>query len=403
MRSRLVAAFLMVTILSVGAAGLVRTLAISSQLDEQQLTHLHQEARVALTQVERLLAGPGPDRRKVTSELLGDLATDGTRLEYVASDGRRVEATGGDYPPTSASADSVSAQVFGEEGSVVATQSRQPLEAVYRRDLPAVLALLMALTLLTGLAGFLAARRLTMPFRRLAVAADTLGRGRVDLDLPRSRVVEAETIATALRGAASRLDVHRRQEHVLAERASHMLRTPLTRMTLTLDEMAGRDDLPEGVLEAVDACRDQAAVIGAEVQGLVEITRTGLPTADVALPLRVVAEEMVTRWAERLPARRRLSGAVGGDVEMPCAPGPLEQALDLLLPTVAAGGRGPVRLEFTGRDEHVLVVLSAGALGEGDPDSSDGVVAARQLVTALGGRVAHRGAGAPLEIRLPSR
>lgn len=182
-----------------------------------------------------------------------------------------------------------------------------------------------------------------------------------------------------------------------------MLRTPLTRMSLTLDEIAARDDLPEGLRASVAACQAQAKLIGSDVHGLVEITRAGRPTAEVGLPLREVAKEIVARWSSRLPARRRVSGSVEGDLELPCAPGPLEQVLDLLLDEIPARVRGPVRLDFTGRGGHVLVMLSAGAFGDADPESLDGVVAARELVTGLGGRMACRGADEPLEIRLPTR
>lgn len=390
---------MVVTLASVLAAGLVRTLTITTQLEDQELAHLHREAQVALAQITRVRAEGG----KVNSELLASLVTDQSKLEYDAPGGRRVEASGSSFATSMAESGSLSATAYGEEGTVVASASRQPLEAAYRRDLPTVLTLLTVITMLAGVAGSFAARLLASPFRRLASAAHTLGRGRFDLDLPRSRVEEAEAIATALRAAAGRMEVQRRQEHLLAEQASHVLRTPLTRMTLTLDEIASRDDLPEELRESVEACQAQAALIGAEVQGLVEITRTGLLTAEVGLPLRSVAHELVARWSERLPRRRRISGSVEGDLELLCAPGPLEQVLDLLLDEVIDRGRGPVRLDFTGRAGHVLVLLSAGALGSQDPESLDGVVAARDLVTGLGGRMACRGAEAPLEIRLPTR
>lgn len=399
MRRRLAVAFMVVTLASVLGAGVVRTLTLTNQLEEQELAHLHREAQVALAQITLARA----EGRKVTSELLAGLVTEQSRLQYDTPGGRSVEASGSSYAISTAESGALSATVFGDAGTVVANQSRQPLEAAYRRDLPSVLTLLAAITMLAGVAGSFAARLLAAPFRRLASAAHALSRGRFDLDLPHSRLDEAESIATALRAAASRLEVQRRQEHALAERASHVLRTPLTRMSLTLDEIAARNDLPDGVREAVQACQGQAALIGAEVQDLVEITRTSMPTAELGLPLRTVAEEIVARWSDRLPARRRVSGSVEGDLELPCAPGPLEQVLDLLLDEVSAHGRGPVRLDFTGRAEHVLVMLAPGALGDLEPESYDGVVAAGELVTGLGGRMACRGAEAPLEIRLPTR
>lgn len=175
MRRRLAVAFMVVTLASVLGAGLVRTLTISSQLEDQELAHLHREAQVALAQITRVRADGG----KVTSELLASLVTDQSRLQYDAPGGRRVEASGSSFATSTAESGSLSATAYGLEGTVVATQSRQPLEAAYRRDLPTVLTLLTVVTMLAGVVGSFAARLLAAPFRRLASAAHALGRGRL--------------------------------------------------------------------------------------------------------------------------------------------------------------------------------------------------------------------------------
>ncbi|HRD61866.1 MAG TPA: hypothetical protein PL137_13235, partial [Nocardioides sp.] len=82
------------------------------------------------------------------------------------------------------------------------------------------------------------------PFRQLAVAAGQLGRGRFDLDLPRTRIPEARAIRDALLTSAGQLQERLTSEQAFAEHASHVLRTPLTGLRLELEDLAGRPDVP---------------------------------------------------------------------------------------------------------------------------------------------------------------
>ena len=76
-----------------------------------------------------------------------------------------------------------------------------------------------------ALVGFLMALLLARPFRQLAGAAGQLGRGRFDLDLPRTDVPEAKAISHALLTSAGQLQERLASEQSFAEHASHVLRT----------------------------------------------------------------------------------------------------------------------------------------------------------------------------------
>ena len=204
---------------------------------------------------------------------------------------------------------------------------------------------------LAGIAGFAVAQVLSAPFRQLATAAGALGRGRFDVEMPRTRVPEALAIGRALDSSATLLRDRLERERELALHTSHVLRTPLQSLRLQLEDLLGDPDLSE---EARDAALGSLKAVGrlTQVAGeLVELTRGGDLVAGAAIPLRDLATQVSQRWADQLADAdpgRLLTAAVEGDIELPFTPGPVEQALDLVLADVRDREHGGVRLLFEG-------------------------------------------------------
>jgi signal transduction histidine kinase len=308
--------------------------------------------------------------------------------------------------------DDLSAADTNEAGTLELGRENKVVADIVGRDVGSLIFLFLLIALVAGVAGWLAARALSAPFRRLAIAASALGRGRFDLDLPPTKIPEAQAIAQSLRTSALQLEARLSRERAFAEHASHVLRTPLTSLRLELEDLAIRRDVTSDVREAAQRCMACVDAVNTAAGELVALTRRGSLVEGSELTLHDLATELAQRWADRLAEQRRsLSAAVEGDLEMVFTPGPVEHVLDLVLADVVqAGGRGPVRITFHGGDDHLKVRMPAGVLAGGDggrgrraPDPGAGLAEARSLAESQGGRVRGDGVAEDLEILLPRR
>ena len=207
--------------------------------------------------------------------------------------------------------------------------------------------LLLLVVLLAAMVGYVMARLLSRPFRQLAGAAGQLGRGRFDLDLPRTRIPEARAISQALLTSAGQLQERLASEQAFAEHASHVLRTPLTGLRLELEELAQRDDVPADVHETANRAVGRIEAMDALAGDLVSLTRQRALVAGAEIPIRDLATQCAQTWADALGEQdRSLTAAVEGDLETTYTPGPVEHILDLLLADVLKRGQGSVRMVF---------------------------------------------------------
>ena len=404
MRDRITASFVVLALAVLLGAGTVRAFTVRDLLREQESEHLnHSVVLIGAAVTDHRAAGQPVDR-----EFLSTLLEPSARLKYVDPRGRSVVVRGADYtgdPETDLTLRSTT-----DDGTITLSRETQGLGDIFARDGGALITLIMLTVVLAGAAGWVAARSLAGPFQKLAVAAGALGRGRFDLDLPRTRIPEATAIAESLHTSALQLELRISREQAFAEHASHVLRTPLTALRLELEELTLRDDVPEDAKAAATRCIKSVDSVNTSAGELVALARRGNLVEGAEVSLHELARQIAQRWADRLAeGRRRLSASAEGDLDLVFTPGPVEHVLDLVLSDIVLGGKGPVKITFLGQDDHLKVTLPAGVIPSAarrrhrGRQPGAGLEAARTVVAAQGGRISGDGSAEPLEILLPRR
>jgi signal transduction histidine kinase len=404
MRERLTLAFVVLTILLLLGAGVVRSYVQRDMIREQEAGHLNQDVDlIASIVADRQAAGDAID-----SPFLQSLVSTDTRLEYAAEGSRPVVVRGEEYVGADDPDEDLAATAAVGDATLTLSQSPDVIRDIVGRDLGAIAALFLLIAVVAGIVGFLIASALSSPFQRLAVAAGALGRGRFDLELPRTRIPEARAISTALRTSALQLEDRVHRERDFAEHASHELRTPLTGLRLELEDLTLRDDVPEDARAAAARCLASVEEINAVAGELVELTRRGSLVAGSELPLVDLATQLAQRWADRLGLRNRaLTAAAEGDLSLAYTPGPVEHVTDLLLADVVRRGTGAVRIVFHGEDGgHLRIHVSSDGRSTEPADDGeplDRVSQVRSVVEALGGRVTGDHPADGIDVLLPRR
>jgi signal transduction histidine kinase len=286
----------------------------------------------------------------------------------------------------------------------------------------AVIVLIVAAVL-----GALLARRLTRPFSELNRMARRLRDGDLSARAEETGPTETRTLARALNNAAETIDTLVRSQRSFIADASHQLRTPLTALRLSLDNIA--DGVSDPVTrEDVDLAVAEVVRMNRLVNGLLTLARA---EAAVGTPERVRVADVVADRFEvwRFVAAERGVGLdaelAAGDHEVFVSPGNLEQVLDNVLSNALEvspdGGTITVRSSLEG-DQVVVEVSDEGpGLPEADrqrafdrfwrgpgttgPSGSGlGLAIVRQLVVDDGGTVSLTGAaGGGLCVRIRLR
>lgn len=282
--------------------------------------------------------------------------------------------------------------------------------------------------------GYLAARWLTRPLRQLNAMASRFSDGDLTARSPVTGPHETQTLARTLNQGAERLDTLIAAQRVFVADASHQLRTPLTALRLSLDNIADGVDDPY-VTEDVEQATAEVVRMSRLVNGLLVLARAeAQATVAEPLALRDVLEERLTVWQPAADERGvtitlagpLLAGPPDDRLEVLASPGHLDQVLDNVLSNALEvspdGGRITVRAE-PHHDEVVLEILDQGP-GMSDADkarafdrfwrghgltgrsgSGLGLAIVKQLVTDDGGAVTLRDAPGPggLGVRISLR
>jgi signal transduction histidine kinase len=268
----------------------------------------------------------------------------------------------------------------------------------------AVVAALMAaaVALAAGLTAVLAAR-LGRPVEELAEAAARLGAGDPRPLGRRYGVADLDQVADGLDTSARRLSSLLAADRELATDASHQLRTPLTALSMRLEEMIAAADDPEVVREEGSAALSQAERLADVVTQLLSPTRRATASAAALTGIDEIVRQQVTEWEPAFRRAGRKLVVIGvRDLQAHVSPGGLAQVLATLLDNALMHGGGTVTLQTSQNSRSVVIEVRDEGKGvppelvsrifersvSGRPEGTGlGLALARTMAAADGGRV----------------
>lgn len=247
------------------------------------------------------------------------------------------------------------------------------------------------------------ARRLAAPLIYLAASAEQLGSGQVRPRLEASGVEEIDLVAAELARSADRLAGRLAAERQFAADASHQLRTPLTALSMRLEEISAATEKEE-VREEARISLEQVERLVTVVDDLLARSRRAQGGTTEAVHLIDVVHQQEEEWAPSFAsAGRRLVVEVPGGVAVLATPGALAQALATLIENSLVHGGGTTTIRSRPSGPGGAVVIEVSDEGPGVPDdlapriferevtsgkgTGLGLSLARDLVAADGGRV----------------
>ncbi|SFN80728.1 ATP-binding protein [Actinomadura madurae] len=263
----------------------------------------------------------------------------------------------------------------------VSRPEAQVRDEALRRLLLIVSLALLGVAVTVGLA-MVQARRLTLPLIDLAETADRLGSGNARPRPRRYGIPEVDRVAEVLDHSAVRITDLLIASREFASDASHQLRTPLTALSMRLEEMIEAADYPDVVREEGAAAVAQTERLVAVVEQLLARARHDRTGGAVPSPIDEIIRQQVEEWRPSFRKAGRDVRIVGeqGLVGMTNPEG-LSQIIATLLENSLMHGAGTVTIHT--KPGASSVVVEIGDEGSGIPSELEPRIFER---TVSGGR-----------------
>lgn len=282
-----------------------------------------------------------------------------------------------------------------------------PASALFWRGMQVVILVVVASLVAFGVGALVAgrqARRLAAPLIYLAASAEQLGSGKATPTMHASGVEEIDLVASELVRSGERMTARMASEREFAANASHQLRTPLTALSMRLEEIELITEKDE-VAEEARVCLEQVERLVGVVDDLLASARNTDGGTTEVLELEEVFEQQEREWAPTFRrAGRGLRFGDADDVGVLATPGALTQALSTLLENSLKYGDGTTSVDVRRQsrsDDRVVIEVADEGQGVSDdlaPRIFDrhvtsgkgtglGLGLARDLVAADGGRL----------------
>jgi signal transduction histidine kinase len=392
-RRRLIASTLAVVLVVIGVFGLSLVLVESRTISTGAQDGVDSEA-VRLTGIveNRILAGEPVDAKGLDRQIADD------RYAVVRVPGRP-EVHLGDKPRGKV----LRATQHGDHGELITVEeSRSTVSQQIGRTLLVILAVALLAVLAAVALAVLQARRLVSPLTDLAGTAERLGSGDPRPRHRRYGVPELDRIADVLDASADRIGRMLTAERRLAADASHQLRTPLTALSMRLEEIVATAHDQEAVREEATIALGQVERLTDVVQRLLTNSRDPRTGSAVDFDLDEVVRQQAEEWRPAYQGEGRameLSGARG--LRAVGTPGAVAQVLATLIENSLMHGAGTVTLHTRVIGNQAVVEVTDEGPGvppdlgarvfertvSGRNSTGLGLAVARDLAEADGGRL----------------
>ncbi len=260
-----------------------------------------------------------------------------------------------------------------------------------------------AIAIVAGVAvAFRQAGRLSDPLVLLAATAEQLGSGQSRPRVEKSGVEEIDLVAAELARSGERMAARLASERQFSSDASHQLRTPLTSLSMRLEEIAATTTQTEVKAEAEAALVQVERLVGV-VDDLLGRSRKALGGSTEAVELDAILRQQEAEWKRAYENAGRTLTVGTTNATVFAAPGGLAQILATLIENSLIHGGGATTVSVRESGASNAIVVEVGDEGPGVPEELAsrvferevtsgrghglGLALARDLVTADGGRL----------------
>lgn len=370
MRRRLVQSTLVVALLAVVLLGV--PLAVAGAVVQRDAARADVQDRAE--NLGRAVSGLVERGEQPTDALLARLP-EGYYGEITLSDGTVLTAPGGQPEGRF-----LPAEVVTDDFVVLVLRSREGVDARIRGAV--LLVVVVAVVAVAASVGFgvLQARRLSDPLIDLARRARHLGSGGAPPTFARYGLDEVDRVAEVLERSAARLSSLLASERQFAADASHQLRTPLTALSMRLEEIMNSED-PAEIREEARIALTQVERLSGVVDDLLANARESRSATAVTVEADEVVRQQVEEWRPAFDRQDR-AVVVRGErgLRALATPGGLAQVLATLVENSLHHGGGTVTVNAR-RMGSTWVVLEVSDEGAGVPAPLGSLIFERTVST----------------------
>ncbi len=346
MQRRLLVSTLAVAVVAVLLLGLPLAFVLSRLQAGEASQELRRDATTLATGLqERVNSGLPADAAQIAKSLPDRYVTIRQRGARLISVGSR--------PP---SHDTITGRASSRDFSVMVAADDSFVAGRIASGLVLIGSLSLLAVAVAVVLALLQARRLTRPMLELARAADLLGSGAARPLGRRYGLPELDRVAEGLDGSAQRIAELLSAERAFAVDASHQLRTPLTALSMRLEEMIAAANYPDVVREEGAAALTQTERLAEVVGQLLGRARRSVAGTPALASVDDTVAQQVVEWDpafRRVGRKLEISGEKG--LYAYVTPGSAAQVIATLLDNALVHGAGTVTIRTSQTPRSVVV------------------------------------------------